>query len=215
MRHHTLRYTIITLGLCAATGWALSGAKTPVPLEPSVANIVPSDRLVTVQATDPLLARRLDRLSQSMEALVNDQKALAEDLDDVASAQPLEEEPLTPAETMAKVDRESRAQAQLLEHSLRGQGIDPEWTGAAVSQVKQSFRDSGLQGMTLSRVDCARNMCRLELSFLDVEARLSGMGQTPFLVPWAGEAFFQVDGPAGLNAGIFVAREGTTLPRSS
>lgn len=154
----------------------------------------------------------LDQLRREVRALSREQGDL---LERVAPSEDGDE-----AEVMTNIDPQAEAEANVaalieqgheLDEWFYQQESDPEWKSSAEDSLYGAFAE--VEGLAFE-AECAAAACRIELGFGDSAVRDSTMSTVPFMLPWAGEAFVTTLDEEGLAIAVYVAREGTNLPRS-
>jgi len=198
-------FTLVSAAaVAAAVGlWQRSprGPEAPAPRAPSSHQDARSA---------PLLAAELSDVQSQIDALADNQEALQDQLDDAAETT----QAPPPVDPAAANERQAQEQIATLSERFSAEAVDPSWASDAERALQVALDDDALPGLSVRSATCHASMCLLDLEFSDVDARVDGMPDIPFYLPWNAEAFFSIDPEAEASATIYVAREGETLPRA-
>lgn len=105
-----------------------------------------------------------------------------------------------------------RAQVSNLETTLQTELVDKDWARPAADALRQAFEAEAAEGVELLEADCRSSMCRLTLAFDPARAEET-FRNLQRMIPWEGEAFFQIEDLDSGEAILYIAREEYPLPR--
>ena len=149
------------------------------------------------------LESRLSRTSVDSEQTIDHTEQVGDEFaDDIDSLEAAEEEAVI----------QIQEQVELMNATLDVEDADPEWAEAAVTDLFDAFRADSTGIVELVDAECRSTFCRFELVF-DYEEPEESFRHLQGLIPWDGEAFFQVEDIATGEAVVFLAREEFSLPR--
>ncbi|MEM9487982.1 MAG: hypothetical protein AAGC55_02495 [Myxococcota bacterium] len=168
-------------------------------------NLRVTAKMSHLQAQDSALASELDELRTQVEELSTGEAG--------AAAPAGEPEALTHEEMEARAADMLQAQMGLFEEQMSSESVDHGWASDAVASLHQAFSAEHLRGVNLDHAECLSTVCRLDFRFDSAENRDIDFRMALNEMPWQSEAFFHVNGE-GLDAQVFLAREGHSLPRA-
>ncbi len=150
---------------------------------------------------------QIQALAQALVATQSELAALRLDLQDQqALAQPPAIQ-LSEAEIQSRQQLTQQAQQTLLEQTLYSEGVDPEWSPQATSQVRNRLGNT--QDITLGELECASSMCMLTASATNHDQAFQTLSET---LAWEGEMYVNVSAEGEMLA--YLARPGSSLPRA-
>ncbi len=189
------------------------GAEQPPVVHQGPASSDTGDRsaeLARMEEAQAELMRKVERL----EALLADAGRGAVSRDDEQPLADPEESEIdeSPEAQEERMVARIREQVELLETMLGRELVDKEWAKPAMIALRDAFETETAEGIDLLEADCRGSMCRIRLAF-DPSRAEESFGRLQAIVPWGGEAFFQIDDVGAGEAVLYLAREGHQLPR--
>lgn len=97
-----------------------------------------------------------------------------------------------------------------LDESVRTEPVDASWAKPAEASIAKGA--GTVDGLSLERVECRSSLCRIEVTFANLEARDTGTRGLAHAVPWETVAFYRAAPDDPKRMVMYVAREGMTLP---
>lgn len=163
------------------------------------------------------LERELSRLSKKIVSLestvaklmVNQHTAAGSDLIGNADQDSAEE---TSEMEEEKIMSQIKAQVDMMEETLQYEPVDAEWSDSVRIALYKSVQENTTGNFEILNADCRSTLCRVDLTF-DTALPEDSFRELQDLIPWNGEAFFQVDDTDSGQAVLYIAREGYSLPQ--
>lgn len=152
--------------------------------------------------------RRLAALDQRQAELAGEVDLLASD---VVPSEPAA--PSTLEEQLARSEAERKANIGRLQRAWADQPTDAAWASEASAAVSASLVGVVDDGKGSLDIECRSSMCRVQVDFVNLDARSEVMSGLPNTLPWTSEGFFHAEDGHPERVEVFVAREGMSLPR--
>lgn len=122
---------------------------------------------------------------------------------------------LTPEEETKIATQAVQEEVELINNTLDLEAVDTAWAEDAHVALTEALQNNErMAGVQLDTVECKSTLCRLSLSFDDQLSLDNGFRTMPSIIPWEGQAFFQVDDVESGEAIVYLAREGHELPNT-
>lgn len=169
-------------------------------------------------------AAQLNDLRRELEGLRQQNQQLAQRLDSAGAARapvappppepPAASAPLSPEELEARFAGRRAERLERLELVFQREAREAAWAQKTESLVTGIFRQDSTTSSHLEHLDCRTQLCRIELSHQDVESREHVVEQLMATPGLQGQLVVQkLDGETPPRSVLYVAREGTRLPR--
>lgn len=174
--------------------------------------ITRSEQQLAQQTATPMIAitgdesEQVQQLAQALAATQAELEALRLNIQDGNTLATPPAIQLSPEEVALQQTMAQEAQHALLERTLHGESIDPDWSPTASAQVRDSLANS--QNIALEQLECASSMCMLTAKTSDEEA-FHTLTQE---LAWEGEMYVNISAEGDMLA--YLARPGSQLPRA-
>ena len=121
----------------------------------------------------------LASLRQELVEIRNQQAEFQQALDSLMVAD-LPDEDAYEVPELSQIEDASVADAEMtsFEDDFELEYVDPDWGASAESEIRSALAERPSEGITVSNMECRSTLCRIEVEYDDVEAKMEG---TPFL----------------------------------